>query len=59
MPADRLLDAVAHLGSEQVTLSFTDPRRAVVVRPFGYEGPGEPCALVMPIVQKAAETKHE
>lgn len=60
VPADRLLDAVAHLGSEQVTLGFTDPRRAVVVRPFGYEGPGEPCALVMPlIVQKATETKHE
>lgn len=59
VPADRLLDAVSHLETKQVILRFSDPRRAVLVQPFGYEGPGEPCALVMPIMKKNGETKSE
>ena len=59
VPADRLLEAVNHLDSEQVVIAFTDPKKAVVVRPFGYEGPGDPCSLVMPIMKSNAEPKKD
>ena len=52
---DRLLEALDHITTEQVTLGFDGPKRPVVLRPDGYEGPGDPLALVMPIVMRKAD----